>query len=315
MHQGEATSEASELDGKQKKQESSVEERTEELIKANKELQKEITSRKMAVEALQKKREELERQVKVRTAELIRTKEQLRKAVKDISVHKRQLQSMASQHTISEEQARRKLAGHLHDNICQSLGVVKMKLDALTKSISPSDFTAPLQEVAQIIKSTIQDVRSVIVDLSPPVLHELGLEAALEWLAERFHDRNGVLCAFENDRLAKPLDDDVCILLFQSVRELLVNSIQHAQARNVKICALREGDNIHITVEDDGGDFKTSERGFPVREARGFGFFNIRERLSSIGGYMEIKSLKGKGRHVTLVAPLKRPEEATGGKL
>jgi len=315
MRERGAKSKASEANGTQSQQERCVEERTGEFTKIKKQMQAQIARRKRTEEALQKAREELERRLKVRTAELVRTQDQLRKAVKYLSIHKRLLRSMASQHTITEERARRKVAVYLHDNICQSLGVAKMKLDALMKSISPSDLAAPLEEVTQIIKSTIQDVRSVMVDLSPPVLHELGFEAALEWLGEQFHERNGIPCTFENDHLPKPLDDDVRILLFQSVRELLVNIIKHAQASNAKICVLRKDDKIHIVVEDDGVGFKTSEMGSPPVVASGFGFFSIRERLSSIGGYMEIKSWKGKGSCITLVAPLKRLEETTGEKL
>ncbi len=289
-------------------QEPRVEKDTKELKKADAQLQAEIAKRKRAEEELEKARAELERRVEERTAELVKTQEQLGKAVRYLSVHKKQLRSMASQHTITEERARRKLAVYLHDNICQSLGVAKMKLDALRKSIPSSDLVDPLDEITQIIKSTIQDVRSVMVDLSPPVLHELGFEAALEWLAEQFQERNGIPCTFENDNLPKPLDDDVRILLFQSVRELLVNIIKHAQATKAKICVLREEDDVHVIVEDNGVGFRTSNMGSPLVVASGFGFFSIRERLSSVGGHMEIKSWKGKGSRVTLVAPLKRIE-------
>ena len=292
--------------GSSGKQEDRIASNTEEFKRADTQLQIEIERRKWAEEELRKAREELERRVKERTAELVKTQEQLSKAVRYLSVHRRQLRSMASHHTISEERERRKLAVYLHDNICQSLGVAKMKLDALRESGSSSDYMEPVDEVTQIIKSTIQDVRSVMVDLSPPVLHELGFEAALEWLAEQFHEQNGIPCGYENDQHPKPLDDDVRILLFQSVRELLINIIKHAQASKAKITVLRENDNIHVVVEDNGVGFKPSHYGSPMVVASGFGFFSIRERLSSIGGNMQIKSWKGKGSRVTLAAPLKR---------
>lgn len=292
--------------GTPKDKEEPIGSNTEEYKRADAQLQIEIEKRKLAEEELKKAREELERRVKERTAELVKTQEQLSKAVRILSVHKRQLRSMASHHTISEERERRKLAVYLHDNICQSLGVAKMKLDAVKESGSSSDLTGPVDEVTQIIKSTIQDVRSVMVDLSPPVLHELGFEAALEWLAEQFHERNGIPCGYENDQQTKPLDEDVRILLFQSVRELLINIIKHAQASKAKISVLRKDDNINIVVEDDGVGFKPSQYGSPMVVASGFGFFSIRERLSSIGGNMVIKSWKGKGSRVTLTAPLRR---------
>jgi signal transduction histidine kinase len=303
---GRSRSKASEANDTPKTQEDRIERNSEESKKADSQLQIEIEKRKLAEEELEKAREELERRVKERTAELVKTQEQLSKAVRYLSVHKRQLRSMASHHTISEERERRKLAVYLHDNICQSLGVAKMKLDGLRESGSFSDSMAPLDEVTQIIKSTIQDVRSVMVDLSPPVLHELGFEAALEWLAEQFHEQNGIPCSYENDHRPKPLDEDVRILLFQSVRELLINIIKHAQASRAKITVLKKGDTIHVVVEDNGVGFKTSHYGSPMVVASGFGFFSIRERLSSVGGHMEIKSWKGKGSRVTLATPLKR---------
>jgi signal transduction histidine kinase len=299
-------SKASEAGGSKTDQDTHNGRNTEEFKKADMQLQIEIERRKWAEKELGKAREGLERRVKERTAELVKTQEQLSKAVRYLSVHKRQLRSMASDHTISEERERRKLAVYLHDNICQSLGVAKMKLDALRESGSLSDVMASLDEVTQIIKSTIQDVRSVMVDLSPPVLHELGFEAALEWLAEQFHEQNKIPCGYENDHHSKPLDEDVRILLFQSVRELLINIIKHAQASRAKMSVLRREDNIYVVVEDNGVGFKTSNYGSPMVVASGFGFFSIRERLSSIGGHMEIKSWKGKGSRVTLVAPVKR---------
>ena len=305
-HESKDTLDASETGGSKKDQGVYNDRNTEEVKRADMKLQMEMEKRKWAEEELEKAREELERRVKERTAELVKTQEQLSKAVRYLSVHKRQLRSMASHHTISEERERRKLAVYLHDNICQSLGVAKMKLDALRESGSFSDLMVPLDEVTQIIKSTIQDVRSVMVDLSPPVLHELGFEAALEWLAEQFHEQNKIPCGYENDHEPKPLDEDVRILLFQSVRELLINIVKHAQASRAKISVLRREDNIHVVVEDNGVGFQTSNYGSPMVVASGFGFFSIRERLSSIGGHMEIKSWKGKGSRVTLVAPLKQ---------
>jgi signal transduction histidine kinase len=227
--------------------------------------------------------------------------EALQKAGKE---KERQIRSMAFHHTVSEERSRQRLSSYLHSNICQSLGIAKMKLDSLVKSISSSNSKAPLEEVTQIIQSTIEDMRSVIADLSPAVLHELGLESGLEWLSGQFREQSDIPCIFENDRFLKPMKEEAGILLFYSVRDLLTNVANHARAGSVKILALQKHDQLHIVVEDDGVGFTPSNNGLPLLEEGGLGLFVIQARMSSIGGSMEIVSAKGKGTHVTLVAPL-----------
>jgi signal transduction histidine kinase len=211
---------------------------------------------------------------------------------------------MAFHHTVSEERSRRKLSSYLHSNICQSLGIVKMKVNSLIKSISPSNSRSSLEEVTQIVQSAITDIRSVIADLSPAVLHELGLEAGLEWLSGQFHERNDIPCTFENDHFAKPMKEETGVLLFYSIRDLLMNVANHARAGSTKIRVSRKNDNLRIVVEDDGVGFIPSDNGLSYWEEGKFGLFGIQERMNSIGGSMEIVSAKGKGTRVILVAPL-----------
>jgi signal transduction histidine kinase len=269
-------SKTSEFGGEEDPKKSSIEARIAELQEENKVLREEIAERQMAEEALLKAGKEKERQIR----------------------------SMAFHHTVSEERSRRRLSSYLHSNICQSLGMAKMKLDSLVKSISSSNSRSHLEELTQIIQSTIGDIRSVIADLSPAVLHELGFEAGLEWLSGQFGEQNDIPCTFENDRLSKPLKEEAGILLFYSVRDLLINVANHAGADSVKIRALRKNDKLHIVVEDDGVGFTPSDNGLSLQEEGKFGLFGIQERMSSIGGSMEIVSSKGKGTRVTLVAPL-----------
>ena len=269
-------SKASEFGGEEDLKKPSVEARIAELLEENKVLREEIAERRTAEEALLKAGKKKERQIR----------------------------SMAFHHTVSEERSRRRFSSYLHSNICQSLGIAKMKLDSLVKSISSSNARSPLEEVTQIIQSAITDVRSVIADLSPAVLHELGFEAGLEWLSGQFHEQNDIPCSFENDRFSKPMKEEAGILLFYSVRDLLMNVANHARAGSVKIRASRKHDKLHIVVEDDGVGFTPSDNGLPLQEEGELGLLCIRERMNSIGGSMEIVSAKGKGTRVTLVAPL-----------
>ena len=287
MHRRRARSKSIGSDHGQGTQEPRLEEQIAALQKANNGLQEEIARHRKTEEALHQASRETERQI----------------------------HTMAFQHTVSEERTRRRLSLVLHDNVCQSLGIAKLKLDALKKSISPLDFKAPLDEVTQIIQTTISDVRALIADLSPAVLHELGFEAGLDWLSEQFRKQTDIPCTFENDRFPKPLKEEVGILLFNSIRDLLMNVAKHAKAGCVKIRALRKHDKLHLVVEDNGVGFSPPKKGYLLEGDGGFGLFSIRERLTSIGGSMEIMSTKGKGTRITLVAPLQPIEENTGEEI
>jgi PAS domain S-box-containing protein len=223
-------------------------------------------------------------------------------AEEDLQIYQEQLQSLASQLSLTEERERRRIATELHDHIGQTLALCKIKLGTLRGSaISP--LAESLDEIRNLIEQTIQYTRSLTFELSPPILYELGFEAAVEWLGEQILKKHGINFCFENDG-HKPLNDESRVLLFQTVRELLVNVAKHAQARNTEVSIQRDGDNIRIDVEDDGVGFDTSKFDYYLRRG-GFGLFSIRERLRHLGGHIEMKSEPGHGTQVTVVTPLK----------
>lgn len=264
-----------------------------------------INELKESERELRRVQEDLEKRVDERTRKLVKTQEQLKRSVDNLMANRKRFRSLASQHVLTEERNRRRFAVYLHDNISQSLAVVKMKLESLGESVSHPNIASSLKEINEMVKSTIKGVRSVTVDLSPPVLYELGLEPAIEWAMEQFSRQHGIDCSFIKDGKSKPLAHEVRILLFQSVRELLMNVAKHAKAQKVVIRSLRKGGNIRISVEDNGIGFKPSRDDTAIVVTSGFGFFSIRERLRTIGGSMEIKSRPGKGSKVTLIAPLR----------
>ena len=223
--------------------------------------------------------------------------------------YQKQLQSLASELSLTEERERRQVATVLHDRIGQTLAVSKIKLAAVREELSGSDHSGPVGEILELIEQTIQDTRSLTLELSPPILYELGLEAALQWLAEEFQRRHGIPCELEDDAVDKPLDDDIRVVLFQSVRELLLNVAKHARAGLVRIVVAREEDHITLSVQDDGIGFDTDETGSRPRNTGGFGLFNIRERLEHLGGCLDLHSETGKGTSITLTAPLTRQHD------
>ena len=155
-----------------------------------------------------------------------------------------------------------------------------------------------------MIDGSLQDTRALIFDLSPPILYEVGLEAAIERLAEEMEDRHQFKCIFRDDGRAKRVDPTTRTFLFQAARELLMNVSRHSGAEEVRIEIGRDHDFVRLRVSDNGAGFDASEAALKIHENGGFGLFNIRERVESLGGRFELVSRPGRGTTCTLIAPM-----------
>lgn len=227
-----------------------------------------------------------------------------RQAQKRLLDYQKRLRDLTSEMSLTEERERRRLAIELHDQITQKLILFKINLGMLREKELPPELAEPLDEIYQHLDQIIQDTRLLTFDLSSPTLYELGLEAAVrEWLYDEVWAKHGVRTEFENDEQLKPLNDDVRVVLYRAVRELLVNVVKHAQARQVKVYIGRNNNNIRIEVIDDGVGFAPS---LQSNKTGGFGLFSIRERLSYLGGSIEIESEPNQGTYIALMAPIKR---------
>jgi PAS domain S-box-containing protein len=219
--------------------------------------------------------------------------------------YQEKLQSLASELSLVEERERRSIATDLHDQIGQTLSVIKMRCFELRHELKEPHLIQQIDEIKELVKQTIQDTRSLTFELSPPVLYELGLVAAIDWLAEQFQLKHNLKCSVETDKKPKPLKQDIEIVLFRSVRELLVNIVKHAQAKKVTITIRVNKNNLRIRVADDGVGFSLDTKADKSYKDQQFGLFNITERIRHLGGSLEVATQKGKGTMVTLVAPLK----------
>ena len=185
-------------------------------------------------------------------------------------------------------------------------------MQELHASVSSAEIAGPLEEACNNLDQIIQDTRTLTFDLSSPILYELGFEAAVsEWLEEQIGNKHGIKTQFEDDAQPKPLEDDIRVLLFRNVRELLINIVKHADAQNVKVSIGRIRRQICVCIQDDGVGFNPAE----ITSNAGFGIFSIRERLEQLGGYLEIESEPGRGSKFTMTAPLKCDKISRDDKL
>ncbi len=228
-----------------------------------------------------------------------------KEAEKTLITYQNDLKSLASKLTSTEEFQRRQIAADLHDNVSQTLALSVNQLRRLRKSAASGD-AKTLDEVCQMIEKSMQNIQDLTFDLASPTLYKIGLEAAIsELLNEQLRDRHGITCKFSDDKKDKPLDDNIRVLLFQAVRELLVNVIKHAKAHEVEVAIQRGNDKIQISVSDDGIGFDIQEAETSIERSGGFGLFNIRERIDYINGSFEIHSQPGCGSRFILTAPMK----------
>jgi signal transduction histidine kinase len=222
-----------------------------------------------------------------------------------IQQYQERLRALASQLTLAEESERRRIASDLHDHVQQSLASARLQLAAAQKPQSQAKLTAALDGISETLRETLQETRQLVFDLSLPSMNEIGLGAAVsEWLHEQVERRHGLRTELVDESGDAGLNEDVRAILFRSVRELLVNVIKHAQANRVRVDLKRQDACLKITVEDDGIGFDAAALSDMIGRQGGFGLFSIRERMSDLGGVLEILSKPGKGCRVILTAPL-----------
>ncbi|MHC4165803.1 MAG: PAS domain S-box protein [Planctomycetota bacterium] len=225
-----------------------------------------------------------------------------KKAEERILADQTALRSLSSELQLAEERERRRLARDLHDSIGQILAMSKREVVRLQKTSLP-ETAASLKHVANQLDKAVEESRTLSFELSPSVLYDLGFEVALEDLADRFSIVGGVNFGFRSTGEREPLGEAMEVLLYRSVRELLINVVKHANATTAEISLEKIENKLYITVTDNGDGFDVSVLESPSKRPKGFGVLSIRERLKHIGGQFEVKSGAGEGTKVTLIVP------------
>jgi two-component system CheB/CheR fusion protein len=227
-----------------------------------------------------------------------------RAAEKKILAYQDELRRMSFDAAVTEERERRHIAAELHDRMGQGLALTQMKLNSVREEIH-GEARSAVDGAIELLGQAIVDARTLIFELSPPILYDLGLEEAIAWLAEDLEKRHGIKIEVTDDGTTKPLDDAAKGVAFRAVRELLMNVLKHAKAPAARVVVTRSKDDCRIDVEDRGAGFDPDATLEPG--SGGFGLFSARAQIARLGGRLEIQSAPGRGTLATVRVPLKAP--------
>lgn len=261
-----------------------------------------VTDRKVLEERLRSFTQELEVQVEDRTQDLVQSQNRLR--------------AMATELNLAEQRERKRLATELHDHLQQTLVLGRLLTGQGKRAAAPVPACLDvMKKIDDIFSEALTYTRTLVADLSPPVLRDHGLTAGLKWLGEymRKHQITVAVTVPETDALKLP--EDQAVLLFQSVRELLINSSKHAGTREADVRLERYDGQLRIEVRDQGVGFDLAAAAAAAGTPSGgisskFGLFSIQERMRALGGTFEVQSALGQGTTATLSLPLARSTEA-----
>jgi signal transduction histidine kinase len=220
--------------------------------------------------------------------------------IKKIQIQQAQLRKMSLQLTQTEERERKAIADNLHDSVTQSLALAISKLKSI-KGSDRDDIFIKIAETRTLLEESLAGIRSLTFQLSSPLLYDVGLEAALQWLCEEIFQKYGLPVQFLNASQPFTIPDETTkITLYRVSQELLMNIIKHSQAKKAILIVSCRDSHLTIRVEDNGIGFESSGR----NRKSGFGLFSIAERINALGGSVQIDSSPGKGTQIKIQAPL-----------
>lgn len=220
--------------------------------------------------------------------------------------HQCRIRNLASELLLTEQRERRRISTELHDYLAQLLVVGKIKVSQLQQSGVSEQQSLIVQEVEDSLDEALTYTRDLMAQISPPVLYEFGLLAALRWLGEKMarYDLHVTVTAHPDDE-SLHLPESTGIILYQVVRELLFNVVKHAKTGEVRIEMTRDSpDVISFEVTDCGCGFDLDSTFETISQFPKFGLLNMQERLEGLGGQCEIYSKKGEGTRVSITIPV-----------
>ncbi len=216
---------------------------------------------------------------------------------------------LLKQAIMAQEDERARLSRELHDEIGQMLTAVQLGLDRFDRSLPVEDAAARerLDRVRSLTEQTLADVRRVIAALRPGVLDQLGLAPALGWVADHTLRPLGIDVTIETTGLADRLPGELEITLFRVAQEAMNNVARHSRAGHLTIRLAQAGDQVTMTLADDGVGFTAAELTAAKggeEQSRGLGLAGMQERAFLAGGQVTVNSVPGRGTTIQVIVPV-----------
>jgi signal transduction histidine kinase len=185
-----------------------------------------------------------------------------------------------------------------------------LQLAAARKAAQDEATATKIEEASVTVRESLQQIRYAIAELGPLSVEDFGLSGAIaEWLEEQTGKQHGLTTEFIDDSGQMDLRDDTRVALFRNVRELLANVVKHAEATTVTVQMTTEHGHLRIVVKDDGVGFDPEAVLETPGSGTGYGLFSVRERMTDMGGYLEVESAPGKSCTAVLIMPLEGAKE------
>jgi len=237
-----------------------------------------------------------------------------RRAEEALRESEQRLRFLTSQLLSAQERERKRISMELHDELGQSLAVLKLQIRAIKRGLGDDqqDLKAGCVELLLYLDGVIDDVRRLSRDLSPSILEDLGLQSALKFLINEFSRHYNVCQAFEVEDLDQLFPAEAQIIIYRIFQECLTNISKHAGATEVSIAVNEHNDLISLTIEDNGAGFDPASVLARRGAGRGLGLAALDERARMLGGILEIRSKPGDGTSITLVIPVDQVRKAKG---
>jgi len=269
-----------------------------------------VTESKRAELALANAGKELEKRVDERTAELLTANRLMKKMLDEgkrseekLTKSRERLRNLSGSLQARLEEERMRISREIHDELGQALTALKLDLSSMRRKFDAEaldEHSSKVHEIERTVTRIIRTVRKIATELRPGILDELGVAAAIDWMAKDFRKRTGIGCKVTIKAVGKASGAAHATAIFRIVQEALTNVMRHAAASQVSLILEKVDDALILEVRDNGIGIREGR----IFDAKSLGLTGIRERVLLLGGKAEISGKPGEGTLVRVVLPI-----------